>query len=164
MESNAECPDVSPKHQLCQLFSTCTKPARTHDEADQSPCPQRTDAPLEKPRWEMHSPALITGTREFHSREQKEWASPGQRTRASVWGEKTSFVEMLASSRLSGSISRIGTGKEEKMRWGNAQLQDQPGCWQMVRLAGERGVPRDRDGGRWVKGGRGKGEEWVGTH
>lgn len=26
-----------------------------------------------------------------------------------------------------------------------AGSQDQPGCWQMVRLAGERGVLRDRD-------------------
>ena len=76
MELNAECPDLSPKHQLSQLFSTCTKPVRTQDEADWSPCPQGIDALLEKPRWEMHSPALITGTREFHSREQREWASP----------------------------------------------------------------------------------------
>ena len=84
MELNAECPDLSPKHQLSQLFSTCTKPVRTQDEADWSPCPQGIDALLEKPRWEMHSPALITGTREFHSREQREWASPGPGTLAAV--------------------------------------------------------------------------------
>lgn len=58
---------------------------------------------------------------------------------------------------ICGDAGIFKTLREHKQDWDreggedvvrkDAQLQDQPGCWQMVRLAGERGVPRDRDGG-----------------
>lgn len=147
MELNAECPDLSPKHQLSQLFSTCTKPMRTQDEADWSPCPQGIDALLEKPRWEMHRPALITGTREFHSRE--------QRTGFPRTGDTCSCVRRKDFIRGDAGIFKtLRKHKQDGDREGGEDAvrkctaSGKPGStwmWQMVRLAGERGVLRDRD-------------------